>query len=144
MSDYYGVQVSAAGALATLVHKRAVPPIEQQLSNSTDAVRGDLLDIIVKLDGGFDDVRETADSAYLLTVWHRLMQSKMDDVRKYATKAVITREPAPYVLAHSELLDDPDDMIRYYAVRALAERGDARAVTLLRKALRDNNGSTRT
>ena len=142
MWDYYGVQVAAAGALAALIRKEAAPLIEPQLSNSTRAVGRDLLGIIADLDGGLDDFRRTPDSDYLLATWHRLMQSEHQYVREYATQAVVVREKPEYIYDHPALVEHPNDQVRYQTVCSLVERGDARAISLLRKALQDSYSPT--
>lgn len=144
MYDYYGVQVEAVRALAILGQTNIVSLIEPLLSNSTHVVRDDLLDVVAGLDGGLYDVRKTPDSDYLLTIWHRLTNHSEEDVRRYATKAVVVREDIDYILDHPALLDDPEEMMRYHSVRSLVDRGDKRGIALLRKALHDAYGPTGT
>lgn len=143
-SDYSGVQVAAAEALISILKTKAVPLIEEQLADATPATREDLLHAIASLDGGLFMATNTPDSTLLLATWHRLSQSQLADVRRFAVQAILARDQAQYVYDHPELLKDPYHMVRYHAVRCLVERGDKRAVALLKTALQDSYSPTQT
>jgi HEAT repeat protein len=138
--NYADVQAAAAKALIAVIQIDAVPLIEEQLACATPATRAVLLGAIASLDGGLYrfHVSKTPDSAFLLATWHRLSKSQFDDVRKIAVRAILTRDEAQYVYDRPELLKDPDQEMRFQAVRCLVERGDQRAIPLLRDALHDN------
>lgn len=143
MSDFYGVQVAAAKALASFSPREAVPLIEAQLSNSTRAVRYELLNIMQNLDNGDYGFRTNSDFSYLLDTWHRLERSPMEDVSLFATRSVADRESAQYLYDHPQYLEHPDETVRYLAVCSLGARGDQRAIPYLRKAYADSDSTTR-
>jgi HEAT repeat protein len=137
------VQVPAAEALISITKTEAIPLIEPQLATANAATRDGLLNAIADLDGGLYRVTQMPDSPFLLETWRRLSRSQIAGVRSFAVKAVLTRDRSQYVHDHPELLKDPDQEFRYLAVRCLAERGDNRAIPLLRTAFQDGDSSVR-
>ena len=143
MSDFYGVQVAAAKALASFNPSEAVPLIEALLSDSTPAVRYELLGIMQNLDNDDDGFLPNSDFAYLLEVWHRLERSPLEDVSQFATRAVAALESAQYFYDHPQYLEHPDADVRYLAVQSVGARGDQRSIPYLRKAYADPDSTTR-
>jgi HEAT repeat protein len=142
--NYSDVQVAAAEALIAILKTQAVPLIEKQFTDAAPATREDLLHAMESLDGnlfGFV-VTNNPDSAFLLATWHRLSQSRLADVRKFAVQAILVRDEAQFVYDHPALLKDPVQEIRFRAVYCLVERGDKRAIPLLRTALQDSYSPT--
>ena len=100
-----------------------------------------LLETIANLDGGQYHVAKTPDSAFLLALWHRLSHSQLADVREFAVQAILARDQAQYVYDHPELVKAPSKETRHLAVLCLVERGDKRAIPLLRTAFNDESSA---
>jgi HEAT repeat protein len=138
-----GLQSSAAEALASILGIQAVPLIEKQLADSKSTDPEGLLKAIANLDSEMDEVIPTPDSAVLLETWKRLSESPIAKVREFAVLARLLRDEAQYIYDHPELMKDADWGIRFYAVRCLIERGDKRAIPLLRDAFHDRDSTVR-
>ncbi len=100
-----------------------------------------MLDVIAGLDGFWFIATKTPDSPALLATWHRLNQSPLADVRKYAREAILDRDDARYVCDHPHLIKDPDKNVRWRAAICLGRNGGKQAITLLRTAFHDSDST---
>jgi len=142
-ADVYGVQIAAAGALVSLVKADAIPLILAELGKSNPYVRGELIDKIANLGGDYSEVPAKPWPDDLRRMWLQLMSSELSDVRQRATQEFLYREDPQYVYDHPELLRSTDDGTRSAALSCLVERGDQRAIPMLRGALNDANWRAR-
>jgi HEAT repeat protein len=148
-AEIYSVQKAAALALTRLMGTEAIPIIEEELSEANWYMAKELLDILNRYDtksrgfAGFYEIIETPESPSVLAMWKRLAKHASADVRNRALCEVLRRDDGTYLLDQPQLIQSESDSVRGAAVMVLAKVESPEALTLLRKAITDEQDGIR-
>ena len=114
--EIFGVQIAAARALLYLRHTNAIPLIEAAAVNSNPSMQERFLLTLSEFEKAVDREDDPEYTVALIELWHRLANRPQRVLRDYAVRQLLLAETAKYLLAHPELIEDPNRTIRREAL----------------------------